>query len=164
MLYAKLYKDNRAQRQVYTTLEQMRRGGIFDHIGFGFARYSTDRYFLVPHFEKMLYDNALLILAYCTGYKLYNDPDLLDTAEKTGEYILREMTGGEGEFYSAQDADSDGEEGKYYVWQYDEICRVPGMERGMEFCNYFGITPRGNFEGKKQHVFSVSPGKKNTTP
>ena len=148
MLYAKLYKDNRAQRQVYTTLEQMRRGGIFDHIGFGFARYSTDRYFLVPHFEKMLYDNALLILAYCTGYKLYNDPDLLDTAEKTGEYILREMTGGEGEFYSAQDADSDGEEGKYYVWQYDEICRVPGMERGMEFCNYFGITPRGNFEGK----------------
>lgn len=135
-------------RQVKTTLDKMRRGGIFDHIGYGFSRYSTDGYFLIPHFEKMLYDNALLIIAYAAAYEASGDQELLDTAEKTAEYVLREMTGPNGEFYSAQDADSEGEEGKYYVWTYGEICKILGRERGKLFCEYFGITKEGNFEGK----------------
>lgn len=134
--------------QVKITLEKMRRGGIFDHIGYGFSRYSTDEYFLVPHFEKMLYDNALLIIAYAAAYEMSGDKDLLDTAEKTAEYVLREMTGPDGEFYSAQDADSEGEEGKFYVWDYGEVCKVLGRERGKRFCEYFGITKNGNFEGR----------------
>lgn len=126
----------------------MRRGGIFDHIGYGFSRYSTDKMFLVPHFEKMLYDNALLILAYAAVYKASGEQLFLDTAEQTAEYVFREMTGSDGEFYSAQDADSEGEEGKYYVWNYDEICKILGKEAGERYCEYFGITEHGNFEGK----------------
>ncbi len=137
-----------ALEQVRITLEQMRRGGIFDHIGFGFSRYSTDRYYLVPHFEKMLYDNALLILAYAAAYKVFGNDDFLDTAEKTAAYVFREMTGKHGEFYSAQDADSEGEEGRFYVWSYREICRVLGEERGRRFCGCFGMTEEGNFEGR----------------
>ena len=133
---------------VKITLEQMRRGGIFDHIGYGFSRYSTDNYFLVPHFEKMLYDNALFIMAYSMAYQMYHEKIFLDTAEQTAEYIFREMTGGQGEFYSAQDADSEGEEGRFYVWSYEEICKVLGEKRGKEFCEFFGITRQGNFEGK----------------
>ena len=154
ILYARTEADREeaalALRQVRKTLEQMRRGGIFDHIGFGFSRYSTDRFYLVPHFEKMLYDNALLILAYAVAYKATADPVFLDTAEKTAEYILREMTAPEGGFYSAQDADSEGVEGSYYLWEYEEICRVLGKERGAEFCRGFGITQHGNFEGKNK--------------
>lgn len=134
--------------QVKITLEKMRRGGIFDHIGYGFSRYSTDQYFLVPHFEKMLYDNALLISAYAAAYEMSGEKVFLDTAKKTAEYVFREMTGPDGEFYSAQDADSEGEEGKFYVWDYAEVCRVLGKERGKRFCEYFGITKRGNFEGR----------------
>lgn len=134
--------------QVEITLDRMRRGGIFDHIGYGFSRYSTDSYFLVPHFEKMLYDNALLILAYSIAYKVSGNESFLDTAEKTAEYIFREMTGQDGEFYSAQDADSEGEEGRFYTWGYDEIGNVLGEEKGRAFCEYFGITRQGNFEGK----------------
>lgn len=155
-LYSQIYDDQEALRQVQVTLEQMRRGGIFDQIGFGFSRYSTDRYFLIPHFEKMLYDNALLIIAYCAVYQVSRNErnggsgaDLyLDTAVKTAEYVLREMTGPEGEFYSAQDADSDGEEGRYYVWTREEVCRILGEGRGSLFCDHFGITSSGNFEGK----------------
>ncbi len=134
--------------QVKMTLDKMRRGGIFDHIGHGFSRYSTDCFYLVPHFEKMLYDNALLIIAYAVAYRLTGERDFLDTAEQTAEYILREMTGENGGFYSAQDADSEGEEGKYYVWNYQEICDILGEEEGKRFCEYFSITRQGNFEGK----------------
>ncbi len=148
ILYSFLNKDDAALKQVTFTLEMMRRGGIFDHIGFGFSRYSTDERFLVPHFEKMLYDNALLIMAYAAAYKISGDMLFLDTAEKTADYIFREMTGPRGEFYSAQDADSEGEEGKYYVWSYEEICEVLGKETGEAFCRHFGITRQGNFEGK----------------
>lgn len=147
-LYAQIHRDESVFSQVKKTLEQMRRGGIFDHIGFGFSRYSTDRYYLVPHFEKMLYDNALLILAYGAAYKASGDGLFLDTAEKTAAYVLREMTGAEGEFYSAQDADSEGEEGKFYVWDHEEICQILGEKRGRKFCRYFGMTRKGNFEGK----------------
>lgn len=147
-LYARVHHEKDAFGQVKTTLEMMRRGGIFDHIGYGFSRYSTDRYFLIPHFEKMLYDNALLMMAYSIVYKVSGEKEFLDTAEKTAEYVLREMRGSAGEFYSAQDADSEGEEGKFYVWSYEEIGRILGKERGEEFCEYFGITRQGNFEGK----------------
>lgn len=147
-LYSFLKDDKASFSRVKITLEKMRRGGIFDHIGYGFSRYSTDQYFLVPHFEKMLYDNALLIIAYCAAYKQDGDKQFLETAEKTAEYIFREMTGPDGEFYSAQDADSEGEEGKFYVWSYEEICGILGKEKGEMFCRYFGITKEGNFEGK----------------
>lgn len=172
MLYARIREKESAHpeaiyHQVEVTLDRMRKGGIFDHIGYGFSRYSTDRYYLVPHFEKMLYDNALLIMAYaifhslkkrrgCSGdlrERATEDTEsgndiFLDTAEKTAAYIFNEMTGDEGQFYSAQDADSDGEEGKYYVWELDEICKILGNDRGQQFCRHFGITKEGNFEGK----------------
>lgn len=148
MLYSYINKEKVSFEQAKLTLDRMRRGGIFDHIGHGFSRYSTDRYYLVPHFEKMLYDNALLIMAYAAAYKISGDRSFLDTAVKTAEYVLREMTGKDGEFYSAQDADSEGTEGKYYVWSFEEICKVLGEEKGRCYCEYFGITEQGNFEGK----------------
>jgi len=130
------------------TLLQMYRGGLFDHIGFGFCRYSTDERFLAPHFEKMLYDNALLIVAYCKGYEVTRNALYLEVAEKTAAYILREMTAPEGGFYSAQDADSDGEEGKYYLFVPEEIKNLLGPQEGEAFCRHFDITEDGNFEGK----------------
>ena len=140
--------DEAALTMAETTLRQMYRGGMFDHIGGGFSRYSTDRMFLVPHFEKMLYDNALLILAYCKAYAMTGKPLYLHVAEKTAAYVLREMTSPDGGFYSAQDADSDGEEGKYYVFTPDELTRLLGEEQGRAFNAYYDITARGNFEGK----------------
>lgn len=148
ILYSQIQNDSRSAEQAYQTLEQMRRGGIFDQIGYGFARYSTDAQFLVPHFEKMLYDNALLMLAYSVAYKASGRIEFLDTAVQTAEYVLREMRGEEGEYYSAQDADSEGEEGKYYVWTRQEICNVLGEDAGEAFCRYYNITEAGNFEGK----------------
>lgn len=147
LLYGRLKNKKNALEQAENTLEKMRRGGIFDHIGYGFSRYSTDPYYLVPHFEKMLYDNALLILAYSIAYKAANQSVFLDTAEKTAEYIFREMTGTQGEFYSAQDADSNGIEGKYYVWSKEEIYQILGEEKAGPFCEHFKITENGNFEG-----------------
>ncbi len=130
------------------TLVQIYSGGIFDHIGYGFCRYSTDRYFLVPHFEKMLYDNALLITAYCRAYDITKKPFYKEVAEKTASYIFREMTSDEGAFYSAQDADSEGEEGKYYIFEPSEIINLLGEKDGIPFNKYYGITNKGNFEGK----------------
>lgn len=130
------------------TLMQMYKGGIFDHIGYGFSRYSTDRYYLAPHFEKMLYDNALLIMSYITAYSVTENTHYKDIAEKTAQYILREMTDSRGGFFSAQDADSEGEEGKYYVFDYNEIPDLLGKEIGEKFNEYYGITKNGNFEGK----------------
>ena len=130
------------------TLRQMYRGGLFDHMGFGFCRYSTDAYYLAPHFEKMLYDNALLILAFCKAYAVTKRPLYLEIAEKTAAYILREMTSPEGGFYSAQDADSEGEEGKYYLLTPKDIRRALGRKDSKAFCRHFDITEEGNFEGK----------------
>lgn len=147
MLYAKHNSNNEVMHMAEKTLIQMRKGGIFDHIGYGFSRYSTDRYYLAPHFEKMLYDNALLIIAYVSAYKMTNNHIYLDTAEKTAEYVLREMTSQDGGFYSAQDADSEGVEGKYYTFSLDEIISVLGEESGKKFARVFDITEGGNFEG-----------------
>ncbi len=130
------------------TLTEMYRGGMFDHIGFGFCRYSTDKKFLVPHFEKMLYDNALLILAYCKAYTVTKKKIYLDVAEKTAAYILREMTSHDGGFYSSEDADSEGEEGKYYLFVPSEITKVLQGENAERFNRHFDITEAGNFEGK----------------
>ncbi len=148
MQYYEKSKNTDALKMVEKTLLQMYKGGMFDHIGGGFSRYSTDRYFLVPHFEKMLYDNALLILAYCKAYRLTKNHIYCDVAEKTAAYILREMTSSEGGFYSAQDADSEGIEGKYYLFEPSEITGVLGEKEGQEFNQYFDITKEGNFEGK----------------
>ena len=142
------YGDEVALGMVEKTLMQMYRGGIFDHIGGGFSRYSTDRYFLAPHFEKMLYDNALLIMAYCKAYQLTKKWIYCEVAEKTAEYVLREMTAPQGGFYSAQDADSEGVEGKYYLFDPEELVKLLGEQAGMEFNQYFDITEKGNFEGK----------------
>lgn len=147
LAYGKLKAHDRALRMAETTLTQMRRGGIFDQIGYGFSRYSTDRRFLAPHFEKMLYDNALLILAYAAAYAATGSAAHLDTAEKTADYVLREMTSPAGAFYAAQDADSDGEEGRYYLFGYDELLTLLGDEKGRAFSAYYGVTPQGNFEG-----------------
>lgn len=147
MKHYKKSRNEEALKMVEKTLLQMYRGGMFDHIGGGFSRYSTDRYFLVPHFEKMLYDNALLILAYCKAYQLTKKRIYCDVAEKTAGYILREMTSSEGGFYSAQDADSEGVEGKYYLLEPSEIMEILGEEAGKEFNQYFDITEKGNFEG-----------------
>jgi len=141
-------KDATCLEMAEHTLLQMYRGGLFDHIGFGFCRYSTDERFLAPHFEKMLYDNALLILAYCKGHEVTKNALYLEVAEKTATYILREMTAPEGGFYSAQDADSDGEEGKYYLFVPEEIKNLLGQQEGEMFCRHFDITEGGNFEGK----------------
>lgn len=148
MRYYEKSKEKKALEMVEKTLLQMYRGGIFDHIGGGFSRYSTDRYFLAPHFEKMLYDNALLILAYSKAYQLTKNPIYCQVAEKTAAYILREMTDKEGGFYSAQDADSEGVEGKYYLLEPSEISVFLGEQSAKEFNAYFDITEKGNFEGK----------------
>lgn len=148
MQYYEKMKENQAMKMVETTLMQMYRGGMFDHIGGGFSRYSTDRYFLVPHFEKMLYDNALLILAYSRAYQITKKSIYCEVAEKTASYIIREMTFEEGGFYSAQDADSEGVEGKYYLLQPEEVIQILGKQIGDEFNQYYDITKAGNFEGK----------------
>ncbi len=147
MLYAKQNNNPEVLKMVEKTLLQMRKGGIFDHIGYGFSRYSTDKYYLAPHFEKMLYDNALLIIAYASAYSITGNNIYLDTAEKTAEYILNEMTSPGGGFYSAQDADSEGVEGKYYTFSLNEIIDILGKENGRKFAETFDITERGNFEG-----------------
>ena len=140
--------NRQALHMAERTLQRMYAGGLFDHIGYGFCRYSTDRYYLVPHFEKMLYDNALLIFAYCKAHELTGRTFYLDVARKTASYLLREMTAPEGGFYSAQDADSDGEEGKYYVFTPEEIIGQLGQADGAAFCERFGITKGGNFAGR----------------
>ena len=148
LTYYERRRDAACLEMAERTLVQMYRGGLFDHIGFGFCRYSTDGRFLVPHFEKMLYDNALLILAYCKAYAVTNKTLYLEIAEKTAAYVLREMTSPGGGFYSAQDADSDGEEGKYYLFTPEEITGLLGQTDGEAFNRRFGISGTGNFEGK----------------
>ena len=133
---------------VKTTLEKMARGGIFDQIGGGFHRYSTDSVWLAPHFEKMLYDNALLAVLYLHGWQATGEPLFRQVVEKTLDYVLKEMTHPAGGFYSAQDADSEGEEGKFFVWLPLEIEQVLGPELGRVAREYWGVSREGNWEGK----------------
>ncbi len=128
--YYKSHKNIKALEIAEKTLVSMYRGGMFDHIGYGFSRYSTDNKWLVPHFEKMLYDNALLILAYLEGYEITKNELYKDVAIKALEYVFRELSNKEGGFYCAEDADSEGEEGKYYVFEPSEILKVLGDEDG----------------------------------
>ena len=146
--YGTLEANEQALFIVENTLKNMYRGGIYDHIGYGFSRYSTDAKWLVPHFEKMLYDNALLTTAFLEAYQYTKNPLYRTVAEQVLEYIKREMTDKEGGFYCAQDADSEGIEGKYYVFKTDEINDILKHEEDVSFfCNYFDITKEGNFEG-----------------
>lgn len=140
-------KDNTTLEMVEKSLIQMYRGGIYDHIGGGFSRYSTDEKWLIPHFEKMLYDNALLLYAYVEAYRITNHKIYEIVAKGILKYVLSELTSEFGGFYCGQDADSDGVEGKYYVLKPEEIIEVLGNEDASIFCNWFGITKTGNFEG-----------------
>lgn len=133
---------------VLFTADKMDSGGIHDHVGGGFARYSTDQRWLVPHFEKMLYDNALLSTLYSEIYAITLNPNYLNVLQKILRYVQREMTSKEGAFYSSQDADSEGEEGKYYIWSYKELEKILDSKVFQIFADRFGVTQGGNFEGK----------------
>src|SRR5437867_1957440 len=140
--------DPETLEMIEHTSHQMARGGIYDQLGGGFHRYSVDAHWLVPHFEKMLYDNALLSRLYLHLYQVNRDDSFRRVAEETLDYVVREMTDSRGGFYSSQDADSEGVEGKFFVWSRAEIMAALGEHDGNLFCEYFDITERGNFEGK----------------
>lgn len=144
--YAKLTGLSKFNEFALKTLNKMAKGGIFDQIGGGFHRYSTDARWLVPHFEKMLYDNALIPVNYAEAYQITKDPFYLEVLQKTLDYVIREMTFNEGGFYSAYDADSEGVEGKFYVWKKSEIKEILGNDAEL-FCLYYDVTDGGNWEG-----------------
>lgn len=138
-----------ALEMVELTLQKMARGGLYDQLGGGFHRYSTDEKWLVPHFEKMLYDNSQLVVAYYEAYQATQNTFYWDIATETLDYVLREMYDTEnGGFYSTQDADSEGVEGKFFVWEPNDVEDVIGEENAEIFCEYYDITPHGNFEGE----------------
>jgi uncharacterized protein YyaL (SSP411 family) len=145
--YYDLSKISRFRDFVLLTLDKMASGGIHDHIGGGFHRYATDSMWLVPHFEKMLYDNALIPLVYAEAFQITGENKYRYVVKRTLDYVLREMTHPDGGFYSTQDADSEGEEGKYYTWKKSEIIDALGSEEGDIFCMHYGVTQGGNFEG-----------------
>ncbi|MCL0032053.1 thioredoxin domain-containing protein, partial [Dehalococcoidia bacterium] len=140
--------DESSLTMLELTLEKMANGGIYDQLGGGFHRYSTDPFWLVPHFEKMLYDNALLADLYTDVYKITKNPFYSDISQQTLDYVLREMTSPLGGFYSAQDADSEGEEGKFFVWTTGEIDRILGVDSSNLIKTYYGVTHEGNFENR----------------
>ena len=137
--------DARALDMVVKTLTAMRMGGIWDHVGFGFHRYSTDSRWLLPHFEKMLYDQAMIATAYLEAFQITREPLFAETAEDVFAYVLRDMTAPEGAFYSAEDADSEGEEGKFYVWTTEEFQRVLEAEDSERWESILRLSPEGNF-------------------
>jgi len=148
----KRFGDEAALRMAEHTLRRMALGGMYDQAGGGFHRYSTDARWLVPHFEKMLYDNGLLARAYLDAYRVTGDAFYRRICEETLDYVLREMTHPDGGFYSAQDADSEGQEGKFFTWHADELRALLGEDAAL-LMDYWGVTPEGNFEGK--NVLSV---------
>ena len=125
------------------TLDGMKNGGMYDHLGGGFARYSTDERWLVPHFEKMLYDNAQLASVYLDAYQVTRDPEYARVARETLDYVIREMQEPNGAYFSATDADSEGVEGKFFVWTLDEVLEILGPEAGEHFAAYYDVTPKG---------------------
>lgn len=146
--YSASLKDSRALFLMERTLDMMQRGGIYDHLGGGFSRYSVDERWQIPHFEKMLYDNALLSEAYLKAWQLTKKSLFREVCEDTLHYVLRDMTHPEGGFYSAEDADSEGHEGYFYTWTYEDILKVLKKEKSKHFIEFFAITPQGNFEGR----------------
>jgi uncharacterized protein YyaL (SSP411 family) len=140
--------DKKALEMVEFTLRKMYGGGIYDHLGKGFHRYSTDPLWLVPHFEKMLYDQAMLAIAYIEARQATGNLFYGSVTEEIFEYVLRDMASPEGGFYSAEDADSEGKEGTFYIWSKQEIIDLLGRDEGELFCRRYGVTENGNFEGK----------------
>ena len=149
LAYHRLAGSDDALRMATVTLEKMGDGGIYDHVGKGFHRYSTDRVWLVPHFEKMLYDNCLVSRTYLNAYRLSGSQRFLQVARESLGYLLTRMSDPGGGFYSAEDADSEGEEGKYYVFDRKEVVAILGEEQGALFAERHGITEKGNFEHGK---------------
>jgi len=139
------YDDPWALRMVETTLEEMRKGGLFDQVGYGFHRYSTDANWLLPHFEKMLYDQAGLMMTYTEAYQATKKPRYADVVKEIFTYLTRDLMSSEGSFYSAEDADSEGVEGKFYVWSYEEIKRLLTEKEKEVFTKFYKIEPKGNF-------------------
>ncbi len=136
-----------ALQMAQKTLDGMAMGGIYDHLGGGFHRYSTDQRWAIPHFEKMLYDNALLTQTYLEGYQATGNPFYKEIVQETLAYVEREMIGPEGAFFSTQDADSEGEEGKFFVWSRQEVAEILGQELAEVFCTVYDVSPSGNWEG-----------------
>ncbi|BCA54301.1 hypothetical protein W02_14410 [Nitrospira sp. KM1] len=134
--------------KVFLQLRTMAAGGMYDHLGGGFHRYSVDGQWMVPHFEKMLYDNAQLVRIYLDGWRLTKDERFRRVVEETLEYVRRELTHPDGAFYAAQDADSEGQEGKFFVWTPGEITSILGANLGREFCRLYGVVEQGNFDGR----------------
>jgi uncharacterized protein YyaL (SSP411 family) len=141
-------QEGRALFMVERTLDMMHRGGIYDHLGGGFARYAVDELWLIPHFEKMLYDNAILVTAYVEAWLVTGNSSFKDVAQEVCDYILRDMTDPQGGFYSAEDADSEGQEGLFYTWTVDEIEQELGKEEAQLFCRIYDVTAAGNFDGR----------------
>ncbi|MGB6382636.1 MAG: thioredoxin domain-containing protein, partial [Syntrophobacteria bacterium] len=146
-----------ALRMVEKTLDNMRYGGIFDHIGYGFCRYSVDERWLMPHFEKMLYDQAMLTMAYTEAHQATGEARHGSVAAEILTYVLRDMTAPEGGFYTAEDADSEGEEGLFYVWTPTEIKEHLGKDLGDLFCRFYDIGPHGNFEDGRSILHTRIP-------
>ena len=148
--YARRTRDPKALQIAKLTLTRMANGGMYDHVAGGFHRYSVDSRWLVPHFEKMLYDNALLAVAYLDGYQLTKDPMYARVAKEILRYVSKERTSPQGGFYSATDADSEGHEGKFFVWTPAQIDKALGKKKRstLWFKRYYNVTKRGNFEGK----------------
>ena len=150
-------QDQELMKMVEGTLQRMALGGMYDQLGGGFHRYSVDDYWLIPHFEKMLYDNALLTRVYVEAFQATGSAFYRSVAADTLDYALREMTSPGGGFYSAQDADSEGEEGKYFVWRPEQIREILGKDAADVFCRFYGVTEKGNFEGKTSALFIQKP-------
>ncbi|MHA2356586.1 MAG: thioredoxin domain-containing protein [Candidatus Thorarchaeota archaeon] len=144
--YWKRTGDEDALKMVETTLKEMRKGGIWDHIGYGFHRYSTDAKWLLPHFEKMLYDQAMLLHAYVEAFEATDDDFFAEVAHDIIKYVFRDLTSPEGAFYSAEDADSEGVEGKFYVWSQEEIKSILDPQEFEIFTRYYNIHEKGNFK------------------
>ncbi len=152
MHYHYLGDNQKALESVISTLDNMAMGGIYDHVGGGFSRYSTDVDWHVPHFEKMLYDNAQLMELYARGWQITGDPLYKEIVYETHEFIQRELNSDEGGYFAALDADSEGEEGKYYIWTLAEIREILGEQSDL-FSDYYNITEKGNWEAGKNILF-----------
>jgi uncharacterized protein YyaL (SSP411 family) len=157
-------QGTRSLEIVERTLEAMASGGIYDHLGGGFARYSVDQHWDVPHFEKMLYDQALISRVYLHAWQLSGDPRWLQVLDETIAYVLAELRDPAGGLYSAEDADSEGEEGRYYVWSLDEVTAAVGPELAPETAAWYGVTAEGNFEGRRTVLHRARRGDLIRTP